>query len=637
MILSKLINGLSQISNSLKNKIDSISNIVAVKIKNIFYDVRDEFSDELLSDESFEVISYKSPEAIEILRHDLAHIMAQAVQELYPNSNLKLAIGPVIEHGFYYDFDLDHTLTLDDLPKIEEKMHEIQKRRLPIVKFELPRNNALDLFKKLNEIYKVELIESIPESEKITLYQQGDFIDLCRGPHSLNTQFSCAFKLTRVSGAYWRGSSDNKMLQRIYALAFATKEELKNHLNMLREAEARDHRKVGRELQLFHLQEEANGQVFWHERGFTLYNTIENYIRNKLRKHDYKEVKTPLLADKALWEKSGHWEKFQENMFIVEKKEKDSKLFAIKPMNCPLHVQIFKQNLYSYRDLPLRLAEFGCCHRHESSGALHGIMRVLSFTQDDAHIFCTEDQITEEIVKFCHLLKEVYADFGFTNIKVKLSDRPEKRAGNDAIWDKAEEALKIAVEAAELPYTINKGEGAFYGPKLEFVLEDAIKRDWQCGTIQVDFVLPERLDANYIDHEGKKQRPVMLHRAIIGTFERFIGILIENYAGNLPFWLAPTQIVVVNITDEVNDYASMVFEKLKNQGFKVILDLENNQLSYKLKKYSKLKIPAICIIGNNEKASDSVSLRFFGDNKTGECKLDEIHATLEKTFNYLGV
>ncbi len=640
MNLYKLTNGLSSINENLKKKISSNknfkeSNIIAIKYQDKFFDIRDDISD--LDNENFEIITYQSPEAIEILRHDLAHIMAQAIQELYQNINLKLAIGPTIEHGFYYDFDLDQTITLEDLEIIEKKMYEIQKRRLSIIKYELSRNEAIEFFKNLNETYKVELISSIPEDNKITLYQQGDFIDLCRGPHSLNTQFSCAFKLTKISGAYWKGSSQNKMLQRIYAVAFAETKSLKDHLNMLKEAEARDHRKLGKELGLFHLQDEAHGQVFWHENGYIIYNLIENYIRNKLRNNGYVEVKTPLLADRTLWEKSGHWEKFHDNMFIVEQKDKESKLFAIKPMNCPLHVQIFKQNLHSYRNLPLRMAEFGCCHRHESSGALHGIMRVLSFTQDDAHIFCTEDQINDEIINFCKLLKEVYRDFGFTNIKVKLSDRPAKRAGTDEIWDKAENALEEAVKKAELPYTINKGEGAFYGPKLEFVLEDAIKRDWQCGTIQVDFVLPERLDANYIDCNGEKKRPVMLHRAIIGTFERFIGILIENYAGKFPFWLAPTQIMIVNITDDINEYALKVFGELKKKNFRVKIDLENHQLNYKLKKYSKLKIPVICIIGNQEKEECSVSLRFFGDNKTQKCQLDEFEETLKNNFVYLDI
>jgi threonyl-tRNA synthetase len=634
------MNGLSSINENLKKKISSNknfkeSNLIAVKCQNKFFDVRDDIQD--LDEQNYELITYQSPEAIEILRHDLAHIMAQAVQELYPNSELKLAIGPTIEYGFYYDFDLNKTITIEDLERIEEKMREIQKRRLPIIKYELPRNEAIEFFKKLNETYKVELISSIPENETITLYQQGDFIDLCRGPHSLNTQFSCAFKLTKISGAYWKGSSENKMLQRVYAVAFVDKNSLKDHLNMLKEAEARDHRKLGKELGLFHLQDEAHGQVFWHENGYIIYNVIENYIRNKLKNNGYIEVKTPLLADKSLWEKSGHWEKFHDNMFIVEQKEKDSKMFAIKPMNCPMHIQIFKQNLHSYKNLPLRMAEFGCCHRHESSGALHGIMRVLSFTQDDAHIFCTEDQINDEIIRFCELLKDVYQDFGFTNIKVKLSDRPEKRAGSDEIWDKSEKALEDAVINAKLPYTINKGEGAFYGPKLEFVLEDAIKREWQCGTIQVDFVLPERLNANYIDRNGEKQKPVMLHRAIIGTFERFIGIIIENYAGKFPFWLAPVQIMIVNITDSINEYAIKIFDECKRKNFRVKIDLENHKLSYKLKKYSDLKIPVICIIGHEEKEENSVSLRFFGDNKQQKCSVDKLEETLKNNFMYLDI
>jgi threonyl-tRNA synthetase len=630
MNLFKLDNGLSGINEDIKKKLlnSSIdqSNVLAIKSNNKILDLRDSCI------EDFQFITSKDLDGLEIIRHDLAHIMAQAVQELYPDNELKFAIGPVIENGFYYDFDLNTSITIEDLEKIENKMREIQKRRLPIIKYELSRNDALNFFKEKGEIYKVDLISTIPEGEKITLYSQGDFIDLCRGPHGLTTHFTCAFKLTKIAGAYWRGSSKNKMLQRIYAVAFNNAGDLKAYLTRLKEAELRDHRKLGRELGLFHLQEEANGQVFWHDRGYKVYKIIENYIRAKLDKNGYIEVKTPLLADRVLWEKSGHWEKFKENMFIVQPREEEDKLFAIKPMNCPLHVQIFKQKFHSYRDLPLRMAEFGCCHRHESSGALHGIMRVLSFTQDDAHIFCTEDQITEEIVNFCELLKEVYKDFGFINVKVKLSDRPEKRAGTDEIWDRAELALHTAVQAAQLPYTINSGEGAFYGPKLEFVLEDAIGRDWQCGTIQIDFVLPERLDAYYIDSNNEKKRPVMLHRAIIGTFERFIGILIENYAGNFPFWLAPTQIVVLNVTNTVDDYAKKVYEKLKSDQLRVEIDLENNQLSYKLKKYSKLKIPVICIIGAEEKEKEEVAFRFFGSHDTIKVSLNEVDKLLKEKF-----
>lgn len=583
-----------------------------------------------------EIVTYQSLDAIDILRHDLAHIMAQAVQELFPDKNLKLAIGPVIENGFYYDFDLDHNFVPEDLEKIEARMYEIQKRRLPIIKYELSRDEAIKFFEEQGEIYKIFIAQDIPEGERITLYQQGDFIDLCRGPHSLNTQFSCAFKLTRSCSVHsWRTTEHTApMLQRIYAIAFSNKEQLKDHLQMLREAELRDHRKLGRDLGLFHLQEEAHGQVFWHENGYILYRIIEDYIRNKLRENGYIEVKTPLLADRTLWEKSGHWEKFHENMFIVEQKEKGSKVFAIKPMNCPLHVQIFNQTLHSYKDLPLRIAEFGCCHRHESSGALHGIMRVLSFTQDDAHIFCTEDQITQEIVSFCNLLKEVYFAFGFTNIKVKFSDRPLKRAGTDEVWNKAEEALRVGIETVGLPYTINKGEGAFYGPKLEFVLQDAIRRDWQCGTVQVDFVLPDRLGASYIDTSGSKKCPVMLHRAIIGTFERFIGILIENCIGNFPFWLAPIQIVIINVTNTIDAYAKEVFSKAKALNLRAKLDLENSTINFKLKKYSKLKIPVICVIGEKEKEKSSVSLRFFGSSILKECSLKDLHSELKNNFNF---
>lgn len=619
-------------------------------------DLRDKI--ENFDERRFKPVFLYEEEAIELIRHDLAHIMADAIQRIYgAKYKVKFAIGPTVENGFYYDFEIEgFKISENELKEIEEMMSLIQKENLKLSKFLVPRNLALEFFKSENDSYKVEIIESIPENESISFYSCESFVDLCRGPHFLKTKFPCAFKLERVCGAYWRGDSKNKMLTRIYGLAFNSKDLLKAYIKKTEEALKRDHRKIGPELGLFHLQEEAQGQVFWHPRGHTVYRIIEDYIRTKLSSFGYVEVKTPLLANRILWEKSGHWSKFKENMFVIEsREEKDltdeesnsvpSKQMAVKPMNCPLHVQIFNQKIHSYRDLPLRMAEFGCCHRHESSGALHGIMRVLSFVQDDAHIFCTEDQIQDEIILFCNLLKTVYKDFGFDDVFVKFSDRPEdpeKRAGDDQIWDKAESSLEKALKASNLPYALNKGEGAFYGPKLEFVLKDAIGRDWQCGTIQVDFVLPERLDASYINSEGKKVRPVMLHRAIIGTFERFIGILIENYAGNFPFWLAPLQIMIVNVTNQVDQYAKNIYEIILKKTYKdkngfsknlrIDIDLSNEQLNYKLKKYSGLKIPLIIILGEKEVENKEISLRFFGNQKTMNCKIEDFEKIIEENF-----
>ncbi|MEI7670276.1 MAG: threonine--tRNA ligase, partial [Pseudomonadota bacterium] len=532
----------------------------------------------------------------------------------------QVTIGPVIENGFYYDFARKEPFSSDDLAIIEKKMLEISKRDEPIRREELDRDEAVKFFKSIGEDYKAEIIASIPTNEKISLYRQGNFIDLCRGPHAPSTSHIKAFKLMKVAGAYWRGDSKNAMLQRIYGTAWADEKQLKAYLLMLEEAEKRDHRKLGRELDLFHIQEEAVGQVFWHDKGWTLYRIIENYIRGKISKRGYSEVKTPVLVDRVLWEQSGHWEKFRENMFTAESEDR---ILALKPMNCPCHVQIFKQGIKSYRDLPLRMAEFGTCHRNEPSGALHGIMRVRGFVQDDAHIFCTEEQITSETVAFCELLKEVYRDFGFTEIMVKFSDRPEKRAGSEEIWDKAESALKAAVEAARLPYTINPGEGAFYGPKLEFVLRDAIGRDWQCGTLQADFVLPERLDAEYVGSDGAKHRPVMLHRAILGSMERFIGILIEQHAGKFPLWLAPLQVVVTTITNEVDDYALEVKSAFENAGIRVQTDLSNNKINYKIREHSNAKIPVIIALGAREKTEKTVSIRRLGSEKQESMSLDE--------------
>ncbi len=581
---------------------------------------------------AFQILTAKDAEGLDIIRHTItAQLLALAVKELWPEA--KLAIGPTIEHGFYYDIDLDHSLKPDDLAVIESKMREILAQQKSVMREMLSRADAIALFKERGESYKVELIENAAEDDttergKISVYRSGEYVDLCRGPHVPHfSKITAAFKLTRLAGAYWRGDARNKMLQRIYGIAFATEKDLKAHLTMLEEAEKRDHRRLGRELGLFHIQEEAVGQVFWHDKGWTLYRTLENYIRNKLQHNGYSEVKTPILVDRVLWEKSGHWEKFREHMFISESEERH---LAIKPMNCPCHVQIFKQGLNSYRDLPIRMAEFGNCHRNEPSGALHGIMRVRGFTQDDAHIFCTEDMITNETVKFCTLLQEVYRELGFTEVKVKFSDRPATRAGSDATWDKAETALKEAVNAAGLSYTLNPGEGAFYGPKLEFVLRDTIGRDWQCGTLQVDFVLPERLDAEYVGEDGQKHRPVMLHRAILGSLERFVGILIEHYAGKFPGWLAPIQAAVCPLTNEFDGYAHEVIVAMKSAGIRVIMDNSNNTINYKVREHSLQKIPNIYVVGKREAADRTVALRRLGSEKQEILALDAAIATLVK-------
>ncbi|MEC7237759.1 MAG: threonine--tRNA ligase, partial [Pseudomonadota bacterium] len=501
---------------------------------------------EIENDVSLALLTAKDDAILATIRHDAAHVMAEAVLELYPET--QVTIGPSIENGFYYDFHREAAFSEEDLAAIEARMHEIVDRDEPIIRNVWTRDEAVDFYKRNNEPFKIELVETIPAGETVTFYQQGDFIDLCRGPHLASTgRMGHAFKLMSVAGAYWRGDSNRPMLQRIYGTAWRTEKELNAYLHMLEEAEKRDHRKLGKQLGFFHLQEEATGSVFWHANGWTIYREIETYMRRRLEEGGYGEVKTPQLVDRALWEASGHWDKFRENMFTAE--AEDDRTLALKPMNCPCHVQIFRQGIKSYRDLPLRMAEFGSCHRNEPSGALHGIMRVRAFTQDDAHIFCTEDQITSESVRFCELLQSVYADFGFEDIRVKFSDRPEVRAGEDDVWDRAESALTDACDAAELETVLNPGEGAFYGPKLEFVLRDAIGRDWQCGTLQVDFVLPERLDAEYVAEDGNRHRPVMLHRAILGSLERWIGIIIEQYSGRMPAWLAPVQVVVASITD----------------------------------------------------------------------------------------
>lgn len=570
-----------------------------------------DLSREIVNDAKIEIVTPKSgADALEIIRHDTAHLMAEAVKELYPET--QVTIGPAIENGFYYDFSRKEPFHLEDLEKIENKMREISKRNEPITREVWKRDDAVKFFESIGEKYKAEIIASIPSNEDISLYKQGEFIDLCRGPHAPSTSHVKHFKLMKLAGAYWRGDSNNEMLQRIYGTAWESKESLENHLHMLEEAAKRDHRKLGKEMDLFHIQEEAVGSIFWHKNGWTIYREIENYIRQKLENNGYFEVKTPQMVDKVLWEKSGHWEKFRENMFIAESEERT---LAIKPMNCPCHVQIFNQNLKSYRQLPLRMAEFGSCHRNESSGSLHGIMRVRAFTQDDAHIFCEESQINSETIAFCNLIKEVYQDFGFNDVKVKFSTRPEVRAGSDEVWDRAEAALDNAVKAAGLECEINPGEGAFYGPKLEFTLIDAIGREWQCGTLQADFILPERLDASYVASDGSKKRPVMLHRAILGSFERFIGILIENYAGKLPFWLAPVQIVIATITNDSDEYAKKVAKQLRDEGFRVEEDLDSQKISYKIREHSLKKVPYILAIGKKEAEEGAVSVRQIGDTK----------------------
>jgi threonyl-tRNA synthetase len=571
------------------------------------------------NDAKIEIITPKSgADALEIIRHDAAHIMAQAVKELFPNT--QVTIGPSIENGFYYDFARKEPFALEDLEKIENKMREIVKRDEQLVREVWKRDTAVKFFESIGEKYKAEIIASIPANEDVSLYRQGDFVDLCRGPHAPSTSHIKHFKLMKLAGAYWRGDSNNEMLQRIYGTAWESKDALENHLHMLEEAAKRDHRKLGREMDLFHIQEEAVGSVFWHPKGWTIFREIENYIRAKLEKANYVEVKTPQLIDRVLWEKSGHWEKFRENMFIATSEDRT---LAVKPMNCPGHVQIFNQALKSYRQLPLRMAEFGSCHRNEPSGSLHGIMRVRGFTQDDAHIFCEESQVNSETVAFCELLKEVYQDFGFENVKVKFSTRPEKRAGSDETWDKAEAALSQAVELAGLTCEINPGEGAFYGPKLEFTLVDAIGREWQCGTLQADFILPERLDASYIASDGSKTRPVMLHRAILGSFERFIGMLIENYAGKFPLWLAPTQMVVATITNDSDDYANQVIAELKAQGFRVEADLSSQKINYKIREHSLQKVPYIVAVGKKESETGSVAVRKFGEEHQKVMSLSE--------------
>jgi threonyl-tRNA synthetase len=569
--------------------------------------------------------------ALELIRHDLAHIMARAVQELWPD--VKVTIGPVINNGWYYDFDRAEPFTPEDLGKIEKKMRDIIALRDPVRTEVWDRERAIQHYRDAGEPFKVELIGAIPGSDPIRMYWHGDWQDLCRGPHLQNTGQvpADAFKLMNVAGAYWRGDSSREQLQRIYGVAFMNKEDLKAHLVMLEEAAKRDHRKLGREMDLFHMQEEAPGQIFWHPNGWKIYTTLQDYMRRQQERGGYVEVNTPQVVDRKLWEASGHWDKYQEHMFIVEVDEEHARekaVNALKPMNCSCHVQVYNQGMKSYRDLPLRMAEFGSCNRYEPSGALHGIMRVRGFTQDDAHIFCTEDQIEEETKRFIEFLSNIYSDLGFTEFKIKFSDRPENRAGSDEVWDKAEGALKAATDAAGYDFTLNPGEGAFYGPKLEFVLTDAIGRDWQCGTLQVDFVLPERLDANYVGADGNKHRPVMLHRATLGSFERFIGILIESHAGKLPFWLAPRQVVVAAIVSDADDYCREVVAALSAKGVRAELDLRNEKINYKVREHSLGKVPVILACGMKEVEDRTVSVRRLGEKQTSVTTLDDIVATL---------
>ena len=570
--------------------------------------------------------------ALELVRHDLAHIMARAVQAIWPD--VKVTIGPVIKDGWYYDFDRSQPFTPEDLGVIEKKMKEIINNR-DLIKTEIwDRSTAIQHYQNNNEPYKVELIETIPGNEPLRMYWHGDWLDLCRGPHLQHTGQVPAdsFKLMSIAGAYWRGDSNNKMLQRIYGVAFLNKEALKAHLNFLEEAQKRDHRKLGKEMSLFHMQEEAPGMVFWHPNGWIIYRKLQEYMQRKLDKSGYLEVKTPQVVDRKLWEASGHWDKYQENMFIVEVDEegaKEKRTNALKPMNCPCHVQIYNQGLKSYRDLPLRMAEFGACHRYEPSGAMHGIMRVRGFVQDDAHIFCTEAQIESETKGFINLLTEVYRDLGFHKFHIKFSDRPKKRAGADIVWDKAEEALLKATEAANCDYDLNPGEGAFYGPKLEFVLTDAIGREWQCGTLQVDFVLPERLDTSYINEEGAKQRPVILHRAILGSFERFIGILIEENSGRMPLWLAPQQVAIASIITAANTFVDEIGRKLTEQNIRIVLDKRNEKIGYKIREHSLAKVPIILAIGEQEVKNRTVAVRRLGNKTTETMSLDVLIKSLK--------
>ncbi|MGB1117679.1 MAG: threonine--tRNA ligase [Parvibaculales bacterium] len=614
----------ASISKSLAKK------ALALKLDGVVVDLATEID----RDCELAVITADDEEGVELMRHDCAHVMAQAVQELFPGT--QVTIGPVIEDGFFYDFARETPFSLDDLETIEKRMREIVERNEPLVREVWDRAEAIAHFREIGEVYKAEIIADIPGDEAITVYRQGDWKDLCRGPHLPSTgKLGKAFKLTKLAGAYWRGDSNNEMLQRIYGTCWANDKQLKAYLTMIEEAEKRDHRKIGREMDLFHLQEEAQGSVFWHKKGYIIWQALEQYIRRRLEANGYDEVKTPQLLDRRFWEQSGHWDKFRENMFVVPDEvpatdddadviSGDADLMALKPMNCPAHVQIFKQGIKSYRDLPIRMAEFGCCHRNEAHGALHGLMRVRQMTQDDAHIFCREDQIIDEAVAFCGLVTQVYEDLGFNDVSVKLALRPDTRAGDDAVWDRAESGLRDALTAVGLDWEELPGEGAFYGPKIEYHLRDAIGRTWQCGTLQLDFVLPERLGASYVGEDGEKHMPVMLHRAVLGTLERFIGIMIESYAGKMPLWLAPQQVMVCPITTEADDYAHQVVAALKAQGLRADADTRNEKINYKVREHSVAKVPVILAVGGREAEAQTVSLRRLGSKDQEVVALDDV-------------
>jgi len=615
---TKSINGFD-LTKKISKSLEKVALIMEVdgQLKDLSYEIK--------KNSKVRIITPKDKEGLEVLRHDAAHILAMAVQELFPKT--QVTIGPVIEDGFYYDFSRKEPFTEEDLKKIEKRMEEIVDRDEKTFRETRGRDDAIKHFSKIGEKYKAEIIKSIPKGEEVSIYHHGKWHDLCRGPHLPSTgKIGKAFKLTKVSGAYWRGDSNNEMLQRIYGTCWSSKKDLDDYLHRLEEAEKRDHRKLGKEMDLFHFREESPGSVFWHEKGWLLFQRLVEYMRTKQRLAGYKEINTPELLDKTLWEKSGHWEKFGEHMFTSE--TPDEKIFAIKPMNCPGCVQVFNQGLKSYRDLPLKLSEFGKVHRYEPSGALHGLLRVRAFTQDDAHIFCTEDQITQESLSVTNLILEIYKDLGFENVILKYSDRPEKRVGDDKVWDKSEAALLSAIKKSKLEYTINKGEGAFYGPKIEFVLTDAIGRDWQCGTLQVDLNLPNRLGASYIDKDGNKKVPVMLHRALFGSLERFIGILIENYAGKLPFWLSPSQAVVCSIAEEHNNYVKKLFEDLFKVGIKCAVDLRNQKINYKIREHSIAKVPVIVVCGKKEIEENTVTIRRLGSDKQETIKQEELIKSL---------
>ena len=596
---------------------------VAIEVDGMHQDLHDSIE----KDSSVSIITIDSEAGLEIMRHTLtAQVLARALKNIYPKSSL--AIGPTIDNGFYYDIETDESISIDDLNRIEDEMHKIIESKSSITKKLMSKKEALSIFKSLNEPYKQSIINEAEQQEDFQLYYQDDdkFVDLCRGPHLPSLSFIGPFKLTKVSGAYWKGDSNNKMLTRIYGTAWNNEKELKKYLSDIEEAKKRDHRKLGKEMDLFHFQDEAPGMVFWHPYGWTIYRQLQNFIRERLDKYDYKEINTPLVVDRKLWEASGHWDKYRENMFITEIDEEhanEKRVNALKPMNCPCHVQIYNQGIKSYRDLPIKFAEFGSCHRYEPSGTMHGLMRVRGFTQDDGHIFCTEDQIESQTGEFIELLSGIYSDLGFQNFDIKLSTRPETRVGSDETWDKAELSLESAIKNLGYPYKIDDGDGAFYGPKLDFVLTDALGREWQCGTFQLDFNLPDRLDAEYIGEDGEKHNPVMIHRAVLGSFERFIGILIENYAGKLPFWLAPQQVVVASIVSEVNDYALEVCELLKQKGIRADVDLRNEKIGYKVREHSAKKVPFIFAIGKKEKTDKSLSIRQIGSADTKSVSLNE--------------